>query len=412
MASSVPNQSPSTANPPTVDSTEDFFSTAPWPFFGADELAAAQRVLTSGKVNYWTGEEGRSFEEEFAAHSRCRHAVAVANGTVALELALRVLGVGPGDEVVTSARTFIASASCAVAVGARPVCADIDRDSQNLTAETVRSVLTPATKAIVAVHLAGWPCEMDDILQLARERGLKVIEDCAQALGARHAGRPVGSMGDIGAFSFCQDKNLTTAGEGGMITLNSDEAWERAWAYKDDGKSYDAVFRRVHPPGFRWLRDSFGTNWRLTEVQSAIGRLQLSKLEGWVDTRRRHAATLAARFANIPALRLTSPPGHVRHSYYKYYAFVRPEKLREGWGRDRIMAAIADHGVPCSSGSCSEIYLEPAFPQAWRPPKRFPVARELGETSLAFQVHPTLTDAHMERIVDVVHRVMEQASVG
>ena len=301
---------------------------ARWPQFDNDEIEAAACVLQSGKVNYWTGNQGREFEKEYAEHAGRQHAIAVANGSLALELALRVLGVGPGDEVITSPRTFIASASSAVALGARPVFADVDRVSQNITAESIRAVLTPATRAIVVVHLAGWPCEMDEIMALAREHGLKVIEDCAQAHGATYKGRPVGSMGDIGAFSFCQDKIITTAGEGGMITLDSDEMYERAWAYKDHGKSYDAVHRRTHGPGFRWLHESFGTNWRLTEIQSAIGRLQLRKLPLWVELRRQHATALSASFRTLPGLRVTIPPAHVGHSYYKYYAFVCPEALR------------------------------------------------------------------------------------
>jgi dTDP-4-amino-4,6-dideoxygalactose transaminase len=383
---------------------------APWPQFENDEIEATVQVLQSGKVNYWTGNEGREFEKEYAEHVGRQHAVAVANGSLALELALRVLGVGPGDEIITSPRTFIASASSAVAVGARPVFADVDRTSQNITAESIRAVLTPATKAIVVVHLAGWPCEMDDIMALAREHDLKVIEDCAQAHGSSYKGRPVGSIGDIGAFSFCQDKIVTTAGEGGMITLDSNEIYEKAWSYKDHGKSYDAVYRRTHEPGFRWLHESFGTNWRLTEIQSAIGRLQLLKLSRWVETRRAHAAKLTECFSELPGLRVTMPPAHVGHSYYKYYTFVRPEKLQSGWSRDRIVAEISALGVPCYSGSCSEIYLEKAFPIEWRPKNRLPVARELGETSLMFLVHPTLKDEDMVRTCDVANQVMLKAS--
>jgi dTDP-4-amino-4,6-dideoxygalactose transaminase len=323
---------------------------------------------------------------------------------------LRVLGVGPGDEIITSPRTFIASASSAVAIGARPVFADVDRTTQNITAESIRAVLTPATKAIVVVHLAGWPCEMDDIMALAREHGLKVIEDCAQAHGSSYKGRPVGSIGDIGAFSFCQDKIITTAGEGGMITLDSSEMYEKAWAYKDHGKSYDAVYRRTHESGFRWLHESFGTNWRLTEIQSAIGRLQLLKLSRWVETRRAHAAKLTECFSELPGLRVTMPPAHVGHSYYKYYAFVRPETLQSGWSRDRIVEEIVALGVPCYSGSCSEIYLEKAFPAEWKPANRLPVARELGETSLMFLVHPTVTDEDIVRTCDVVNKVVFKAS--
>lgn len=381
-----------------------------WPFYAEDEIGAALRALASGKVNYWTGTEGREFEREYATYVGTRHAVAVGNGTLALELALRVLGIGPGDEVVTTPRTFIASASCAVSLGARPVFADIDRESQNITAETIERVLTPRTKSIIAVHLAGWPCEMDPILELARSRGLCVVEDCAQAHGATYRGAPVGSIGDIGAFSFCQDKIISTAGEGGMITLDSDEIYEEAWAYKDHGKSYDAVYRRTHEPGFRWLHESFGTNWRLTEVQSAIGRLQLRKLPNWVEKRRAHATMLTECFSEIRALRVTAPPEHIGHSYYKYYAFVRPEALGANWSRDRILAEISARGIPCFSGSCSEIYLEKAFPIEWRPENRLPVARELGETSIMFPVHPTLTREQMAHTCEVVREVMHRAT--
>jgi hypothetical protein len=377
-----------------------------WPYFAEDEIVAAVRVLRSGNVNYWTGNEGKEFEREYAEYTGTQHAVAVANGSLALELALKVLGVGSGDEVVTTSRTFIASASCAVMLGARPVFADVDRESQNITAESIRNVLTPRTKAIVAVHLAGWPCEMDDIVSLAREHDIKVVEDCAQAHGATYKGRPVGSIGDIGAFSFCQDKIMTTAGEGGMITLDSDEMYESAWAYKDHGKSYDAVYRRTHEVGFRWLHETFGTNWRMTEVQSAIGRIQLRKLTLWSATRRKYAKMLTESFAAVPGLRVSIPPAYIEHAYYKYYAFVCPEMLRPEWTRDRIIEEIKDAGVQCFSGSCSEVYLEKAFPTEWRPANGLSVARELGETSIMFLVHPTLTKENICATGEVVKKVM------
>ena len=383
---------------------------APWPYFAPDEIAAAVEVLRGGKVNYWTGEEGRRFEQEFAAFVGCRHAVAMANGTVALEAALRALGVGPGDEVITASRTFIASASCAVAVGARPVIADVDRNSQNITAEAVQAVLTPQTKAIVAVHLAGWPCEMDELLALAEQHGLKVIEDCAQAHGATYKGRTVGSIGHAAAFSFSQDKIMTTAGEGGMVTTNSDEVWRQVWSYKDHGKSYGAVYSKEHPPGFRWLHESFGTNWRMTEVQSAIGRVVLRKLPEWLKIRRQHAEILTERLARIPALRITVPPPHIGHAYYKYYVFVRPELVSPGWSRDRIMQSINAEGIPCSVGSCSEIYREKAFSGDWPEDKRLPVAKELGDSSLMFLVHPTLTENDIHHVCSVIQQVMGQAA--
>ena len=383
---------------------------APWPHFEPDEIEAATRVLRSGKVNYWTGEEGRRFEEEFAAQARCKYGVAVANGTVALELALYALGIGPGDEVIVPSRTFIASASCAVMRGAKPVLADVDRDSQNLTVDTIRPLITSRTKAMIAVHLAGWPCDMQPILGLAREQGLKVIEDCAQCHGATYKNRPVGSFGDVAAFSFCQDKIMTTGGEGGMLTTNDEAVWRRAWSFKDHGKNYDTVYSREHPPGFRWLHESFGTNWRLTEMQSAMGRLLLSKLPGFVEKRRRNADILTKRLSMIPGLRVTVPPPEIGHSYYKYYAFVRPENLKNGWDRDRILATINAEGIPCFSGSCSEIYLEKAFREEWRPLRRLKIARELGETSLMFLVHPTLSEKDMKDTCDAVEKVFDIAA--
>ena len=381
-----------------------------WPYYEADEIEAAMNVLRSGRVNYWTGEEGREFEREFARATGSAYSVAVANGTVALELALRIVGVGPGDEVLTTCRSFIASASCALAVGARPIFADVDRDSQNITKESLRASLTPRTRAIIAVHLAGWPCDMDPILEFAREYGIHVIEDCAQAHGATYKGRPVGSMGEVGAFSFCQDKILTTAGEGGMVVMQSESFYESAWAYKDHGKSLNAVFRRLHAPGFRWLHESFGTNWRMTELQAAVGRIQLRKLQNWVSRRRQNADILRAVFENLPGLRTPRPHAEIAHAYYKFYSFIRPERLRRRWSRDRIMETIASQGIACTAGSCSEIYMERAFSRSLRPKKRLPIAQELGQTSLMFQVHPTLTLDDMRDIAQVAEEVINAAT--
>jgi dTDP-4-amino-4,6-dideoxygalactose transaminase len=383
---------------------------APWPHFEEDLVEAASAVLRSGKVNYWTGQEGVLFEKEFAASTGRKCAVAVANGTVALELALYALGIGPGDEVIVPSRTFIASASCAVVRGATPVIADIDVESQNITVETIRKLISPRTKAVIVVHLAGWPCDMDSLLEFARERGLKVIEDCAQAQGATYKGRPVGSFGDVAVFSFCQDKIMTTGGEGGMLLTDDVEWWNRAWSFKDHGKSFDAVYHGKHGPGFRWVHEHFGTNWRLTEMQSALGRRLLPKLSEWIRRRRENASILAGHFSYIPGLRVANPSAEIGHSYYKFYAFVRPGDLKEGWDRDRILTAIKAEGIPCFAGSCSEIYLEKAFPRELRPAQRLPVAQELGETSLMFLVHPTLSGNDMLDTSAAVAKVMREAA--
>lgn len=391
----------------------DVLSTSfpPWPSFTLEEAEAARDVILSNRVNYWTGLECREFEREFAAWAGTRHAIALANGTVALDLALRGLGIGPGDEVVVTPRTFLASASCIVNAGAIPVFADVDPDTQNITADTIRAVLTPRTRAVICVHLAGWPCDMDPIMELARERNLFVIEDCAQAHGARYKGRPVGSIGHVGAWSFCQDKIMTTGGEGGMVTTDDPALWKRMWAYKDHGKSWDAVYERQHPPGYRWLHESFGTNWRMIEVQAAIGRIQLRRMADWQATRLRHARRIWECARALPGLRVPSVPDSIEHAAYKCYVFLNLDALAPGWTRERIMQAIADQGVPVYSGSCSEIYLEKAFDgTGFRPVQRLPVARALGETSLMFLVHPTLRDEHIDRTCDALHAVMAQAA--
>jgi len=382
---------------------------APWPHFTQDEIEAVVNVLESGRVNYWTGDNGRLFEKEYAESIGVQYAVAVANGTVALELALHAIGVGPGDEVVVTPRSFIASASCVVMRGAIPVFADVDPDSQNLTSETIARVLTRRTKAIVVVHLAGWPCDMDSITALANERHLKIIEDCAQAHGATYKCRTVGSIGTINAFSFCQDKILTTGGEGGLVTTDDEELWNKAWSFKDHGKSYDTVYRRLHPQGFRFLHESCGTNWRLTEMQSALGRILLRKLEENVNQRRNHAAILNSAFSRISALRVTIPPDHVGHAYYKYYVFIRPEALKADWSRDRIMEAVNAEGIPCLAGY-REMYLEKAFQEEWKPSQPLPVAQRLGDTGLVFLVHSTLSDQDMCDTCCAVEKVMDEAT--
>ncbi len=383
---------------------------SPWPVFAEDEREAVRRVLESGKVNYWTGEECRAFEAEYAAVVGRRHGIALANGTLALELALHAFGISPGDEVITTCWSFIASASCAVARGARPVLADVDPESRNITAETIARVLSPRTKAIICVHLVGWPCDMDPILDLARRHGLVIIEDCAQAHGARYKGRPVGSFGHAAAFSFCQDKIISTGGEGGMLLLDDEDAWKRAWAYKDHGKSWDAMRRTDHPAGgFKWVHESFGSNWRMTEMQAAIGRAQLAKLDEWVRLRRSNAAYWAQRLATVPGVRVPDPEADFFHAYYKLYIRLDAALLRPDWSRDRIVAEITAAGMPCLAGVCPEMYRERAFAGLDISPDAHPVARDVGARSLLLLVHPTLTTDDLARYADVVTGVLHGA---
>jgi dTDP-4-amino-4,6-dideoxygalactose transaminase len=385
---------------------------SPWPSFSQQEADAVSQVLLSNKVNYWTGSECREFEKEFATWCHVRHAVALSNGTLALDLALKTLGIGAGDEVIVTPRTFLASVSAIVTAGAIPVFADVDRDSQNITPETVAKVITPRTKAIIAVHLAGWPCDMDGLMALAQQHELSVIEDCAQAHGALWRGQPVGSIGHAAAWSFCQDKIMTTGGEGGMLTTNDSALWSSAWSYKDHGKDFDAVYNRQHAPGFRWLHESFGTNWRMLEMQGVIGRLQLQKMDDWHAKRRSNALSILTACAESSALRVPQVHDEIEHAWYRAYAFVRAERLSAGWNRDRIMNEIVARGVPCYSGSCPEVYLEKAFDGTnWRPREPLPVAHELGVTSLMFLTHPTLTSAEIEKTCQVIRQVMLEAQI-
>ena len=378
----------------------------PWPSFTQEEADAVSQVLLSNKVNYWTGQECREFEKEFAQFAETQYAVALANGTVALDVALKALGIGAGDDVIVTSRTFLASASSIVTAGANPVFADVEPDSQNISRRTIEAVITPNTKAIICVHLAGWMCDMDPIMQLAKEKGLYVIEDCAQAHGAMYKGKSAGSIGHIGAWSFCQDKIMTTGGEGGMVTTNDENLWKKMWSYKDHGKNYDSIYHKQHPPGFRWLHDSFGTNWRMMEVQAVIGRLQLKQMPEWTVKRNANMERIQAAFENSPYFTVVKPSNDYVHAAYKCYVQVNTSALPEDWSRDRIMAEINALNVPCFSGSCSEVYLEKAFDGTpWRPAESLPQAKQLGATSLMFLVHPTLSELSLQKTVDAIQAV-------
>jgi dTDP-4-amino-4,6-dideoxygalactose transaminase len=380
-----------------------------WPHFDDDERAAVDAVLASGRVNYWTGEQGRLFEREFAAWAQVPHAVAVANGTVALEIALRAIGVGVGAEVIVPSATFIATASSVAACGATPVVVDVDRRTRCLTAGSVAAAITARTAAIIVVHLGGFPADLGPIVALAREHGLRVVEDCSQAHGAHRDGRPVGTRGDVATWSFCQDKIMTTAGEGGAISTADPGVWRRCWERKDHGKNHGAVHDPAHPPGFRWLHDSFGTNARMTEVQAAVGRCQLRKVDGWIATRREHAARFTDGLRDLAALRLPDVPPGSGHSFYRYHVDIAAELLAPGWDRDRVVAALLAGGVPATHGGCFEIHREQAF-RAVHPRSRvLPVAAALARTSLTLPVHHRMSRADADDVITAVRAVLQEA---
>ena len=390
-----------------------------WPSYDNEYSKAVTKVLESGKVNYWTGSEGKKFENEFAEYFGSKYAVALANGTVAIDIALIALNIGKGDEVIVTSRSFIASISSIINCGAVPIFADVCPNSQNIRSGNVKNLINKRTKAILCVHLAGWPCEMDNIKKLASEHNLFLIEDCAQAHGAMYKGKSVGTIGDIGCWSFCQDKIMTTGGEGGMVTTNNKKLWEKMWSYKDHGKSYSAANKPSNNIGFRWLHDSFGTNWRMTEIQATIGRIQLKRMPNWTKARNKNQQMIWKTCMKYNALRV--PRFNEKswefyrkdniHAAYKCYVFIEKKYLKKGWTRDIVVNKIQKLGTPCFTGSCSEIYLEKAFKSTnFKPKERLKIAKNLGETSIMFQVHPTLTKKDMLKTCNSISKIMTKAS--
>ena len=384
-----------------------------WPSYSDDEIEAVAAVLRSGRVNQWTGPDVFAFEE--ACHERFGggRAIALANGSVALELALRAFGIGPGDEVIVSPRSFVASASCVRLVGATPVFADVDPDSGNISAQSVAPMLSDRTRAIIPVHLAGWPADVPAMTELIRGRDIKLIEDCAQAHGAEIDGQSVGSFGDAAAFSFCQDKIISTGGEGGLLTIRDEAAWAWAWAFKDHGKDVAKSRMPGGDPGlFRWLHDMVGTNWRLTGTQAAIGLVQLTKLDSWHAARTRNARIWADALSRVPGLRVPLPAGNsLLHAFYKLYFYVDGGSDSDSAElRSHILKASAAEGLRVFSGSCSEIYLEKAFDDLPRPD--CPVSRSLGARSLMVEVHPTLRPdllkLRAERLAEIAAAILER----
>ena len=383
-----------------------------WPNFEEEQIKAATKVLSSGKVNSWAGEETRLFEREFAKWCGTKYAIAVSNGSVALSLAYEAIGIHKGDEVITTPRTFVATASCASLLGAKPIFAEICPNSGLINAQTIRPLITKKTKAISVVHLAGWPADMKDIRELAKEFNLAVIEDCSQAHGAQiiknDQMQSVGSFGDIGTWSFCQDKIISTGGEGGMITTSSKKLMQKIWSLKDHGKSLDSVFKKKHPPGYRFLHDTLGTNYRLTELQSTIGRIQLSKLSEWTRIRNRNAMILTNKLEQISLVRVPKQEINKKNAWYKFYAYLNKKLLSPNWNRDKIIEEINKYGYPAFHGGCTEIYLEKCHKA--KNLKRLPIAKKLGETSLMFLVDHTISEENMNNYANIIEQILKEAS--
>lgn len=383
-----------------------------WPQHEADEIAAVAQVLQCGRVNALVhGDQNKAFESEFSQFVGMPHAIAVANGTVSLEIALRALGVGRGDEVIIPARSFFATASAVVAVGADPVFADVEIHTQNINPSSVRRMMSDRTKAIVCVHLAGRPCNLTALGEICSSYGLFLIEDCAQAHGALYNGRPVGSFGDASSFSFCTDKIMSTGGEGGMALFKNKSVWAEAWAIKDHGKMPpDFMPQNIAPAGeFRYLHRSFGSNFRMTEMQAAIGRAQLRKLPKWLEQRRANAETLASAVSGLPGIRVDWHEQNVRAAWYKFYITVDDRELPGGLTRSDILVGLMRLGIQCGSGSCPDMSKEAAFSDLV--PRRdgnLPNANWLGARTIMFPVDHLLGEREMMEIAQALKKVLLQ----
>jgi dTDP-4-amino-4,6-dideoxygalactose transaminase len=381
-----------------------------WPKYERDEIAAVTQVLQSGRVNALVhGDHNKAFEREFAQYVHMPHAIAVSNGTVSIEMALRAFGIGAGDEVIIPARSFFATASAVIAIGAEPVFADVEIETQNIDPNSVRRMISDRTKAVICVHLAGRPCNMAALTDICTTHGLFLIEDCAQAHGAVYDGRQVGSFGDASSFSFCTDKIMSTGGEGGMILFADKAAWSKAWAIKDHGKAPpEELPPSIAPAGeFRYIHQSFGTNFRMTEMQAAIGRIQLMKLPKWLGQRRANAACLAHEISALPGILVDKDEPYATSAYYKYYIRIDERSTPGKKTRSDIIAGLMRLGIQCGSGSCPDMSQERAF--HGRIPRRdgnLKNARALGATTIMFPVDHLLDEGDMLTIADALKKVV------
>ena len=383
------------------------------------QIQLVSKVLKTNKTNYWTGNECRNFEKEFSNYHGVKYSLAVSNGSVALELALKSLGLKNNDQVIVTPRSFIISASCVLNLGFKPVFADVD-DNGNLSIEGIKKVYNKNIKAIVVVHLNGLSCDLDPILKFTKKNKLFLIEDCAQAHGAFYKGKKVGSFGNISTWSFCQDKIISTGGEGGMITTNNKNLFLKIWSMKDHGKNYNSVFYKKHKTGFKWLHDHLGSNYRMTEMQAAIGRVQLRSLDKLVKKRNSIANLYLNELKNYyqkyeilkkPDFRCETCPlkknakkcNKCTHSFYRLNLFINKKKINQ----IKLIEQFNKNKIECGVGSCPEIYQEKIFKKLkLYPRKRLQNAKLLGETSIMFPINPNKSLTKIKAEINSIKKVL------
>lgn len=381
-----------------------------WPSFSLAEGKIVSQVLRSNHVNYLFGSIGKEFEKKFSAFSNTHHALALANGTLALDACLRSLRLSHEDEVLVTSRSFIASASSIALLGATPIWCDVDLNSQNILLDEIIKRCTKRTKGIICVHFAGFPCEMDSIMEFAKAKNLFVVEDCAQAHGAKINGISVGSFGHMSAWSFCNDKIMTLGGEGGMITTNDVDLYDKAASFNNHGKNLKKYFSAEKYTHFPYLHDSLGSNYRLTEMQSALGIYQLNKMDSWTVLRARNANIFINAINELEVIQTPVIPKHLTHAWYKLYITLNPSKLKKSITRSIILQKLQSESVPCSFGGSGEIYLEKAFSKS-NLLKRGSLSNAsfLENYSIMLEVHPTIPKKEVIRRASVLKLVLKDA---
>jgi dTDP-4-amino-4,6-dideoxygalactose transaminase len=389
--------------------------------YNQKQIKLVSEVLKKNKTNYWTGDHGRLFEREFSKYHSVKYSVCVSNGSVALELALKVLNLKKTDAVIVTPRSFVISASCVLNLGLEPIFADVDFNG-NINIEGIRKAYKRGVKAIIVVHLNGLSCDLDLIVKFAKEKKLYLIEDCSQAHGAIYKGKKVGSFGDIATWSFCQDKIISTGGEGGMISTNSKKLWLKCWSIKDHGKNYKSVFFKKHKTGFRWLHDNLGSNYRMTEMQAAIGREQLKTLDNQLKIRNAIANIYLNQLKDYyqkyhlllkPDFKCQTCPfkknekkcNKCLHAFYRLNLFINKIKIKQ----IQLIKELNKNKINCSIGACPEIYREKIFKKLkFYPKKRLANAKLLGETSIMFPIDPDRSLVKVKAEINLIKKILNK----
>ena len=389
--------------------------------YSQKQIKSVVQILKSNKTNYWTGSECKKFEKEFSNYLGNKYSITLSNGSVALDLALKSLELKKTDEVIVSPRSFVISASSVLNLGLKPVFADID-DNGNLCIENIKKVYNQNVKAIIVVHLNGLSCDLDPILKFVKKNKIFLIEDCSQAHGAVYKGKKVGSFGNLSTWSFCQDKIISTGGEGGMISTNSQKLWLKIWSLKDHGKNYKSVFFKKHEIGFKWLHDELGSNYRMTEMQAAIGREQLKILEKQIKKRNSIASLYINELKNYynkyhilkkPDFKCqTCPDKHnlkkcnkCVHAFYRLNLYTNKNMIKQ----IKLIEELNKNKINCSVGSCPEIYREKIFKKLkFYPKKRLSNAKLLGETSVMFPIDPGKSASKVKTEISCMKKILNK----